>query len=187
MRCSYEGQTYSRAAHIWVDKDFAMARGHLQGYPKKMGDIWLTRAVTIGKAGPRLEPGGRFGATLSTWGRRIADARFTITGTSRQRRVRQRPPDDALAPDARHRMRRDRQPRRARHHARLRRRARSGLRGRRRDRPAPLPHRGAPPARADRDDRRLLAPGRQLLERRHDPVRHAQSESHTERPTGGTT
>ncbi len=50
--------------------------------PRRWREIWLTRAVTIGKAGPRLEPGGRFGATLSTWGRRIADARFTITGTA---------------------------------------------------------------------------------------------------------
>lgn len=82
VRCTYQGQTYSRAVYIWVDKDFAMARGHVQGYPKKMSEIWMTRPVTIGKAGPRLEPGGRFGATLSTWGRRIADARFTITGTA---------------------------------------------------------------------------------------------------------
>ncbi len=82
IRCKYQGATYSRAAYIWVDKDFAMARGHLQGYPKKMSEIWLTRPVTMGKAGPRLEPGGRFGATVSTWGRRIAEARFTITGTS---------------------------------------------------------------------------------------------------------
>ena len=82
IRCQYEGQIFSRAAYIWVDKDFAMARGHVQGYPKKMSEIWMTRAVTIGKAGPRLEPGGRFGATVSTWGRRIADARFTITGTA---------------------------------------------------------------------------------------------------------
>ncbi len=82
VRCKYEGATYSRAAYIWVDKDFAMARGHIQGYPKKMADVWMTRPVTIGKAGPRLEPGGRFGATVSTWGRRIADARFTITGTA---------------------------------------------------------------------------------------------------------
>ncbi len=82
IRCEYEGEIYSRAAYIWVDKDFAMARGHVQGYPKKMSEIWMTRAVTIGKAGPRLEPGGKFGATLSTWGRRIADARFTITGTA---------------------------------------------------------------------------------------------------------
>lgn len=82
VRCQYEGQTYSRAAYIWVDKDFAMARGHIQGYPKKMSEIWMTRPVTRGRAGPRLEPGGRFGATVSTWGRRIAEARFTITGTA---------------------------------------------------------------------------------------------------------
>ncbi|MGI9622161.1 MAG: acetoacetate decarboxylase family protein [Acidimicrobiales bacterium] len=82
VRCTYEGKTFSRAVYIWVDKDFAMARGHVQGYPKKMSEIWMTRPVTIGKAGPRLEPGGRFGATLSTWGRRIADARFTIEGTA---------------------------------------------------------------------------------------------------------
>lgn len=82
VRCSYQGTTYSRAAYIWVDKDFAMARGHLQGYPKKMADIWQIHPVTVGKAGPRLEPGGRFGATLSTWGRRLAEARFTITGTA---------------------------------------------------------------------------------------------------------
>jgi acetoacetate decarboxylase len=79
VRCRYQGTTYSRAVYIWVDKDFAMARGHLQGYPKKMGEIWMTRPITHGRAGPRLEPGGRFGATLSTWGRRIAEARFTIT------------------------------------------------------------------------------------------------------------
>ena len=82
VRCQYQGQIYSRAAYIWVDKDFAMARGHIQGYPKKMSEIWMTRPITIGKAGPRLEPGGRFGATLSTWGRRVADARFTLTGTA---------------------------------------------------------------------------------------------------------
>lgn len=82
IRCRYRGVTYSRAAYIWVDKDFAMARGHIQGYPKKMSEIWMTRPVTVGRAGPRLAPGGRFGATLSTFGRRIAEARFTITGTA---------------------------------------------------------------------------------------------------------
>jgi hypothetical protein len=36
----------------------------------------------VGKAGPRLEPGGRFGATCAAAGRRLIDATFTITGTS---------------------------------------------------------------------------------------------------------
>lgn len=82
VRCKYEGETYSRAAYIWVDKDFAIARGVLQGYPKKLAEIWMTRPVAFGKAGPRLEPGGTFGATVSTFGRRVAEARFTITGTA---------------------------------------------------------------------------------------------------------
>lgn len=82
VRCRYQGEHYSRCVYIWVDKDFALVRGHHQGYPKKLGDIWLTRPVTVGRAGPRLEPGGRFGATCSVYGRRILEARFTITGPS---------------------------------------------------------------------------------------------------------
>ncbi len=82
VRCQYQGQHYSRCVYIWVDKDYAMVRGHVQGYPKKFGDIWVTRPVTVGKAGPRLEPGGHFGATCSSYGRRLIDAEFTITGDS---------------------------------------------------------------------------------------------------------
>lgn len=82
VRCSYRGETYSRCVYIWVDKDYAMVRGHHQGYPKKMGELYLTRPIRVGRAGPRLEVGGRFGATASASGRRLIDATFTITGTA---------------------------------------------------------------------------------------------------------
>jgi acetoacetate decarboxylase len=82
VRCRYGGETYSRCILIWVDKDFALARGWHQGYPKKLGSIWMTRPVEVGRAGPRLEPGGAFGATLAANDRRLAEARFTITGSS---------------------------------------------------------------------------------------------------------
>jgi acetoacetate decarboxylase len=82
VRCRYGGVTYSRCVYIWVDKDFALARGWYQGYPKKLASIWLTRPVTVGKAGPRLEPGGVFAATLQANDRRLADARLTLTGES---------------------------------------------------------------------------------------------------------
>ncbi len=82
MRGKYRGEHVSRCVYIWVDKDYALVRGHYQGYPKKLGSIHLTRPVAYGKAGPRLEPGGRFGATLAAYDRRLAEARFTITGTS---------------------------------------------------------------------------------------------------------
>jgi acetoacetate decarboxylase len=82
VRCTYGGQMYSRCVYIWVDKDFALARGWYQGYPKKLGQIWMTRPVEVGRAGPRLEPGGRFGATLAANDRRLADATLTLTGES---------------------------------------------------------------------------------------------------------
>jgi acetoacetate decarboxylase len=68
--------------YIWVDKDFALARGWHQGYPKKLGSIWMTRPVTVGRAGPRLERGGVFGASLQANDRRLAEVTLTLTGAS---------------------------------------------------------------------------------------------------------
>src|SRR5438552_6423959 len=82
VRCAFRGELYSRCVYIWVDKDFALARGWHQGYPKKLGSIWMTRPVTVGKAGPRLEAGGRVGATLSAGDRRLVEERFAIPGPS---------------------------------------------------------------------------------------------------------
>ncbi|HEU4356668.1 MAG TPA: acetoacetate decarboxylase family protein [Actinomycetota bacterium] len=82
VRCRYRGNQYSRCIAIWVDKDFALARGWHQGYPKKLGSIWITRPVAYGRAGPRLEPGGRFGASVAVHDRRILEARVTLTSPS---------------------------------------------------------------------------------------------------------
>lgn len=81
IRCEWGGETWSRCPFIWVDKDFALVRGYHQGYPKKLGDIWMTRPVVVGRAGPRLESGGVFGATLSSNGHRLANVRIELTGT----------------------------------------------------------------------------------------------------------
>lgn len=82
VRCRYEGQIYSRCVFIWVDKDFALVRGHLQGYPKKFGSIHQTRPISVGSAGPRLAAGGRFGMTLAAGDRRLAQATVTLHGES---------------------------------------------------------------------------------------------------------
>jgi len=82
VRCRRGDQTYSRCVFIWVDKDFALARGWYQGYPKKIGAIWMTRPVAVGRAGPRLAPGGVFGATLAANDRRLVDVTLTLTGES---------------------------------------------------------------------------------------------------------
>jgi hypothetical protein len=80
VRCRWRNTLYSRCLFIWVDKDFSLVRGYIQGYPKKIGSIHQTRPVTVGKAGPRLAPGGQFGMTLAAGDRRLAQATVTLDG-----------------------------------------------------------------------------------------------------------
>jgi hypothetical protein len=61
VRCSFEGQTFSRCVYIWVDKDFAIGRGIHQGYPKKLGSMWQTRPHPFPQGAPQIGPAGRFG------------------------------------------------------------------------------------------------------------------------------
>jgi Acetoacetate decarboxylase (ADC) len=66
---------------IYVDQDISMLRGQLQGWPKKMGNTWLTRSLPLDHpAGATLRQGTRLGATLSVKDRRLAEARLTLTG-----------------------------------------------------------------------------------------------------------
>jgi acetoacetate decarboxylase len=78
VRCSYRGTTYSRCVYIWVDQDFAVARGLHQGYPKKLGSIWQTRPHPFTQAASAIGPGGTFGATLAAGDRRLAEAVITL-------------------------------------------------------------------------------------------------------------
>jgi acetoacetate decarboxylase len=77
VKVKYEGRTYSRIVHIWVDRDFSLGRGIHMGYPKKFGSIYQTRPFPYGPA-PRLAKGGRFGASLASHDRRIAQATITL-------------------------------------------------------------------------------------------------------------
>jgi acetoacetate decarboxylase len=65
--------------YIYVDNDAALARGWTQGFPKKMGSIFQTRTfAAISPAAAPMMPGGRFGASLSAHGRRLAEACITL-------------------------------------------------------------------------------------------------------------
>jgi acetoacetate decarboxylase len=78
VACKYQGQPASRCVYIWVDKDFAMYRGYIQGFPKKLGSIHMTRTYPVGKATPQIAPGGRFGATCAANDRQICRAVVTL-------------------------------------------------------------------------------------------------------------
>ncbi|MEU4164599.1 acetoacetate decarboxylase family protein [Actinoplanes sp. NPDC026670] len=78
VRCKFGQRTFSRCVYIWVDKDFAVARGVHQGYPKKLGSVWQTRPHPFAQAAPQIGPGGVFGATLAAGDRRLAEAVLTL-------------------------------------------------------------------------------------------------------------
>jgi acetoacetate decarboxylase len=78
VRCGYQGVTYSRCVLIWVTTDFAIGRGWFQGYPKKLGSVFVTRPYNRGTAAPRIAPGGTFGASLAAYDHRLASARVTL-------------------------------------------------------------------------------------------------------------
>jgi acetoacetate decarboxylase len=73
-----DGARVARVPYIWVDNDLLFARGHIQGFPKKFGTVSITRAVSVGRGGPRLEPGARFAGHVSSLGRQLARGRVTL-------------------------------------------------------------------------------------------------------------
>jgi len=62
----------ARVPYIWVDSDLSLARGHIQGFPKKAGIIAISRAVTVGRGGPKVEPGATFAGHVASLGRQLA-------------------------------------------------------------------------------------------------------------------
>src|ERR1700712_4363051 len=67
-----DGARAARVPYIWVDNDLSFARGHIQGFPKKSGVIAISKAVTVGRGGPRLEEGATFTGHVSGLGTRLA-------------------------------------------------------------------------------------------------------------------
>ena len=65
--------------YIFVDNDAALARGWIQGFPKRLASVYQTRSyVAPSKAAAPVAAGGRFGASMSASGQRLVEARVTL-------------------------------------------------------------------------------------------------------------
>lgn len=72
--CNLNGRAGQRCPAIWVDNDFTLVRGWLQGYPKKMARIHIARPAECGPPqlnACRLEEGGIVSATCESAGERL--------------------------------------------------------------------------------------------------------------------
>lgn len=66
---------------IYVDQDISLIRGWLQGLPKKLGSVWMTRSYGLDHpAAAPLQAGTRLGATLAVKDRRLAEASLRLSG-----------------------------------------------------------------------------------------------------------
>jgi len=74
----FRGEKVVYCPYIIVDQDISLMRGLIQGLPKQLGSVWMTRHIDIeGAAAPAI-PGGTFGATLALKDRRLAEAAVTL-------------------------------------------------------------------------------------------------------------
>jgi acetoacetate decarboxylase len=89
----YEGTEVAYCPYIWVDRDFSLARGWIQGFPKKLGSIWITRTFGLDVAAdPGIRPGATFGGTCAASERRLAEATVTLEGESETGPTHNEPP-----------------------------------------------------------------------------------------------
>jgi hypothetical protein len=87
------GEPVTTCPYIWVDRDFALARGWVQGFPKKLGSIHMTRHFPLhSSAGPDLAAGGRFAGTLAAGDRRLAFGAVTLERESAEGPTHNDPP-----------------------------------------------------------------------------------------------
>jgi len=88
VNATMDGEHVTTCPYIWVDRDFALIRGWIQGFPKKLGSIHMTRSFGLDcKA-----EGRRFAGTLAANDRRLATGTVMPTDVAAQGPTHNDPP-----------------------------------------------------------------------------------------------
>lgn len=75
----WKGKPAAYCPYIFVDNENALLRGWIQGLPKQMATVSLTRAFGVAsRAAPALADGGVFAGTMSWRERRLVEASVTL-------------------------------------------------------------------------------------------------------------
>jgi acetoacetate decarboxylase len=70
---SFNGAPAGRVPFIWVDSEISLLRGLIQGFPKQLAAIHMTRPVTVGHGGRHLQRGSALRAHATSRGTRLID------------------------------------------------------------------------------------------------------------------
>jgi len=79
IQCSFRGEPGYIVPHIWVDNDFTLMRGFVQGFPKKLGRIYRTKLndLTPKIGGKRV--GAKMKGICEAHGERIVEGSLVFT------------------------------------------------------------------------------------------------------------
>ncbi len=78
VSCRFEGEAGVYLPFIWADHDWSLLRGWLNGWPKKVAQIRMTRLHPLHPKLRPLGPGARLGGVLSRHGERVLFAGVTL-------------------------------------------------------------------------------------------------------------
>jgi len=80
LRCRFKGEAGYYVPYIWVDNDFTLMRGFIQGFPKKLGQVYITKLhpLTPKVGGRRV--GAKMKGICVAHGERLVEGSLTFTG-----------------------------------------------------------------------------------------------------------
>jgi len=80
LQCSFKGEPGYFVPYIWVNNDFTLLRGFIQGFPKKLARISMTKLSELNpKVGGR-RAGAKVRGICEAHGERLVDASLVFTG-----------------------------------------------------------------------------------------------------------
>lgn len=78
VSCQYRGTPGFAVPYIWVDNDFTLLRGWFQGFPKKLGRVWITKLHPLNPALGGVKVGAKLSGICESHGERIATGRVKL-------------------------------------------------------------------------------------------------------------
>jgi len=79
IQCSFQGETGYIVPYVWVDNDFTLMRGFVQGFPKKLARIYLTRLSELNPKVGGKRAGAKMKGICEAHGERIVEGSLVLT------------------------------------------------------------------------------------------------------------
>jgi Acetoacetate decarboxylase len=76
--CSYEGMEGQICLLIWVDNDFSMARGWFMGFPKKLGQVFITDYNELNPKMAKVGVGSKLKGIVGSHGERLIEGGICV-------------------------------------------------------------------------------------------------------------